>query len=617
MRTKTLFRENDKIGPYTLKKKLGRGAFGVVWLVEKQTMAGSFEFALKLAARDDIDLAALQEEVSTWKAASGHPNVLPLIEADIHEDDYVIVSEYAPDGSLEKWLDDNGGRAPSFDEAIDLIIGILNGLEHLHSRNIIHRDLKPANILLQGNTPRLADFGVARILKSTQSTTIRGTVPYMSPDALKGSRTAQTDIWSVGVIFYHLLTGAMPYPQKEQVDLMYAILNEAPQPLPHTVPKTLREVIERALNKNSDGRYQSAKEMREAVRMAKQAKPEIVIEKATPQIRHEDENKTWEITSEETVLQTILDDRTVTQKPAPLLDTMLAPESQRVHTPKKIEAEKQLKISKKVWWTVGGIGVFVVLAVLATVIALVLVAPKIFKKNETPGTYTANLPNSVKLEMILIPAGNFSMGANNGKDDEKPVHNVAISKPFYIGKYEVTQRQWKAMMGDLPNRCYLGSMNRDDYPLICATWDDVQAFIKKLNDQTNDGKYRLPTEAEWEYAARAGTTGDYAGNLEDITWYDSNSNKEIHAVGMKKANAWGLYDMHGNVWEWCEDWYDSGYYANSPGVDPKGPNEGSKRIYRGGSSYDPAKECRSAARDSYAPANTLGSLGFRLVKTPL
>ena len=657
-----MFRENDKIGPYILRKKLGRGAFGVVWLAEKYTMAGSFEFALKLAAREDIDLKVLQEEVITWKSASGHPNVLPLIEADIHEDDYVIVSEYAPDGSLEKWLEDNGGRAPSIDAAIEMIIGILGGLEHLHSRQIIHRDLKPANILLQGNTPRLADFGLARVLKSTQSNTITGTVPYMSPDALKGARTVQTDVWSVGVIFYQLLAGQMPYPQKEQVNLMYAILNDEPPPLSDSVPQALREIIEHALKKNPDERYQSAKEMREALRVAERTKPEPVIErrKTTPILQtkveerktgklaqHEDENKTLKIPPQQQTLLTsqINDEKTVTQKPQSFLDTTPTLEAKPLQSsPNNAKTKK----NKDVWLAIGGVGVISVVVVLAIVIALIAFSPFPKPDNNTNTTLNKNTNtaqttpspktqttergfiedlNGVPLEMVKIPSGSFTMGSpDNEKDrdsNEGPQHRVTIGYDFYMGKFEVTHRQWQAVTGSYQS--YFNGCN--ECPVGGVSWNKAQEFIKKLN-AINDGyTYRLPSEAEWEYACRAGTTtafsfGDSLSSIQanfdgNYPYGNAQSGQNLRTatkVGSYQPNVFGLYDMNGNVWEWCEDVYQDSY-DNLPADGSANLSKGDlgSRILRGGSWAIEGHYLRSSKRGRGTPDESFANFGFRLV----
>lgn len=263
-------RPGDKIGPYTLISKLGRGAFGVVWLAEKRTAITTTKVAIKIPNDEDVDLEAVRQEASLWVHASGHPNVLPIIDADIYDEQVIIVSEYAPDGSLAKWLEQHGGKAPSVESAVEMTLGVLAGLEHLHKRGIIHRDLKPDNILLQSETPRLADFGISRILKTTTKRTMAtGTPSYMPPEAFDGKRSDRTDIWSVGVIFYQLLSGRLPFPQAEVTSLIGAIVTKEPDPLPVTIPHQIQDVIRRALQKDAERRYQSAGEMRKALNSAR------------------------------------------------------------------------------------------------------------------------------------------------------------------------------------------------------------------------------------------------------------------------------------------------------------------------------------------------------------
>jgi formylglycine-generating enzyme required for sulfatase activity len=231
--------------------------------------------------------------------------------------------------------------------------------------------------------------------------------------------------------------------------------------------------------------------------------------------------------------------------------------------------------------------------------------------------------NSIDMEFVMIPAGSFMMGsADDDKDAwsvEKPAHKVTISKPFYLGKYEVTQAQWEAVMGNTPSR-FKGRTN----PVEQISWNDAQAFIYRLNKQEGHSRYRLPTEAEWEYAARAGSTsaycfGDDAGQLKQYAWYDENS-RSTYPVGQKAPNAWDLYDMHGNVREWVQDWYGEGYYSRSPRTDPQGPSSGSSRVpgrvLRGGSWCVVARGCRSACRSGITPDLRDDSVGFRLALSP-
>jgi formylglycine-generating enzyme required for sulfatase activity len=235
---------------------------------------------------------------------------------------------------------------------------------------------------------------------------------------------------------------------------------------------------------------------------------------------------------------------------------------------------------------------------------------------EPPEKLTVDLGGEVKIEMVLIPAGEFLMGSpvsdKDARPNEKPQHRVRITKPFYLGKYLVTQEQWKAVMGKNPSQ-FKGPKN----PVERVSWDDCQQFLDKLNAKSADRggrKFQLPTEAQWEYACRAVSTTRYCfGNEEsglgEYAWYNANSGTKVdqdcktHPVGEKKPNAWGLYDVHGNVWEWCADWYDDheDYYAGSPTDDPTGPATGSMRVVRGGSSFSPASYCRAAARGNWPP----------------
>ncbi|MBA3804430.1 MAG: SUMF1/EgtB/PvdO family nonheme iron enzyme [Acidobacteria bacterium] len=250
------------------------------------------------------------------------------------------------------------------------------------------------------------------------------------------------------------------------------------------------------------------------------------------------------------------------------------------------------------------------------------------------GSKAQNMTNRIGMGFVRIPPGSFMMGSENGEKDEKPVHQVTINDGFYMGKYEVTQAQWQAVMGANPS-----NFKGDSLPVEQVSWNDAQNFIQKLNAMNDGYIYRLPTEAEWEYAGRAGTTGDYAGDLDSMAWYGNNSGRQrldaaeilrtdssnyykritdngnqTHPVGQKQANGFGLYDMHGNVWEWCQDWYHDDYTG--------GPTDGSAwlmggeqkyRVLRGGSWYSSAVVLRSADRNWYAPALRFDLIGFRVV----
>jgi formylglycine-generating enzyme required for sulfatase activity len=218
------------------------------------------------------------------------------------------------------------------------------------------------------------------------------------------------------------------------------------------------------------------------------------------------------------------------------------------------------------------------------------------------------LPGNVPLVMVLIPPGEF-MRSEDGKQQFK----VRITKPFYMGKYEVTQAQWQAMMGSNPSKFNEDPAN----PVEMVSWDDTEPFLTKLNDArlVNQWRFGLPTEAKWEYACRAGTTTSWSfGNsdtiINDHAWSVSNAQAKTHPVGQLKPNPFSLYDMHGNVWEWCQDW--QGSYLPGEGTDPAGPPKGSLRVFRGGGWDRDAAFYRTASRNGNAPTFRFDSLGFRL-----
>jgi len=235
------------------------------------------------------------------------------------------------------------------------------------------------------------------------------------------------------------------------------------------------------------------------------------------------------------------------------------------------------------------------------------------EKGSVSQSSPATFRNSIGMEFILIPAGEFRMGADDkeGFEDERPVHRVRITRPFYLGKYPVTQGQWEAVMETNPSH-FTGNPNR---PVENVAWHDAQEFLRRLSEK--EGKpYRLPTEAEWEYAARAGSNttycfGDDVKLLREYAWYADNSGNETHPVGQLDANAWGLHDIHGNVWEWVQDWYAANYYQQSAVINPSGPDSSEYKVSRGGSWRNGARSVRVAARNWLEPGSRSDGIGFR------
>jgi len=216
--------------------------------------------------------------------------------------------------------------------------------------------------------------------------------------------------------------------------------------------------------------------------------------------------------------------------------------------------------------------------VLAVLLLLVLTGWPVLSQQSDPAVPASEFTNSIGMKFVRIAPGTFLMGSDSGDEkNTKPVHEVTLTEGFYMQVTEVTQKQWQAFMGDNPS-----AFKGPDLPVEQVSWEDAQEFLKKLNATEKGANYRLPSEAEWEYAARAGQTGELP-DLEAVAWSTTNSGKQTHPVGQKEANEWGLYDMLGNVWEWCADWYDYDYYKKSPSVDPSGPSSGKNRVERGGS----------------------------------
>lgn len=252
------------------------------------------------------------------------------------------------------------------------------------------------------------------------------------------------------------------------------------------------------------------------------------------------------------------------------------------------------------------------------------------EKEQQRQAHIAKLPQPIQQllnDLVAVESGTFMMGSPNTEADRRDneyQHRVTLSS-FYMGKYQVTQAQWQAIMGSNPSY-----FKGDNLPVENVSWDDIQVFLEKLNTLYSlspplggqgGGFFRLPTEAEWEYAARGGNKSQgytYAGsnNLNEVAWYDDNSNNKTHPVGQKKPNELGIYDMTGNVWEWCRDWYADDYYSKSPSSNPENTTTATYRVLRGGSWINYAVYCRVAYRSNYTPSIRINDFGFRLVCIP-
>jgi len=591
------------LGQYKVIRLLGRGGMGEVYEVEHAVLGK--RYALKLLSQKIIGQSGALERFkreAKVMARLEHTNILQVDEFGETDGFSWLRMPLVKGVDFEHRrcisLADAMASARRFSEqvAAQYIEQILKGLGHAHSQGVVHRDMKPSNILIGADGRlKLADFGLVKVADSdwmktqvqltvarsltvgddatrlegsrrsqgTSTAALLGTYEYMSPEARKGEEaTAQSDLFAVGLIAFRLLTG----------EAMQGL--DMPSELVEGLSPEWDDWMKRAAAPRLGRRFIDAEAMLQAM-PANKAKP---IEK-----------------SHSTMAQ-----------PATLSEPVENSVAQKAsHADEKRGAAKTPASVKQ-------------------------------EKPVHGKDYALILPDGQKLDLKWIESGTFSMGSperiveggfmgfggtvkqegEEGRNFGETQHSVTLTKGFWLGETAVTQGQWEAVMGSNPSR-YKGR----DLPVETTSWKDAMSFCSKLTERERAAgrlaagyEYTLPTESQWEYACRAGSTGAYWGDLDSMGWYDKNSGSKPHPVGQKRGNTWGLYDMHGNVWEWCSDWY--GDYPSGSVVDPTGASSGTFRVNRGGSWDFYASCCRSAIRNWYTPDDRGGSLGFRLAHAP-
>jgi len=608
---------------YEIERLLGRGGMGAVYLARDRL------------AKERICLKVIRGELTADRSAGerflregalarrlSHRNIVRVFDVSEHEGRYYLTMEYLEGRSLRSWIEENrkADRDVPLEEATRILGGILSGLGEAHRAGVIHRDLKPENVMLAGEphaealSVKILDFGIARALGSdeglTQTGAAVGTPAYMAPEQETSAASVgpEADLYAAGAILYEILMGVAPrgrwgVPSEVRPDL----------------PKAIDGICGKALEAHPKRRFRTGEEFVEALRKAQgpaapaEASPPALGKKRAPLVI-----LGWlsaVAVCGGIVWMAIANSRNRSTPSAPAGDAgqKSAASSKRAAAPpaKAVDdtAPKRTRRAEKA-------------------------VPTPTKSPAAPGVVCETPPaeppmahpsqvdlgGGVTLELVKIPAGEFEMGSPAGElernGDEGPVHRVRIENPFWLGKFEVTHAEWQAVMGSRASR-FGGT--RD--PVESVSWNDCQEFLKKLDARVSGGGFRLPTEAEWEYACRAGTATRFphgddprCDSLGEYAWFSGNAGNQTHPVGERKANPWGLHDMAGNVWEWTSSLYRPYPYSAEDGREML-QGTGS-RVLRGGSWYRGGKDCRSAARFRIVPGVFGDShYGLRVART--
>ena len=624
------------LGRYMVERELGQGGMGVVYGCLDRV--GGVRVAVKCLppelAHDSMEMEEVRENFRLVYGLS-HPNIAGVrqLERDARGE-YFLVMEVAEGESLRKWERGKwkaGGVGLS--EAVAVLRQVAAALDYAHSEKVVHRDVKPGNVMIDGKGRiKVLDFGLAdqiRTSLSRASQTYRGTSgtgPYMSPEQWRGRpQDGKTDQYALGVMAYEMLAGRLPFENTDMSVLREVVLKEEPDAIPG-VPDGAMDAIRRAMAKDRGERFASCGEFVEALEGKRSAGTKTVDQ---PQSGPVQKPISVGAGGEKVFLQKV---RLAKALEAAGREEMKKAEKETLERVREVLVAGEEALKAGQFGAAGALfgqtegelsewqsGLTARREAEARAEAEKQRLEEARRQEEerkareraeavarrkAGETKRIVLPGGVAMEMVWCPPGNFLMGSP-ADESGRHQHWVTLTEGFWMAKYAVTQKQWKSVMENNPSH-FMG----DNLPVECVSWNDCQEFCQKAGNGL-----RLPTEAEWEYACRAGSAGAYGGTgrVKEMGWYDALSSGQTHPVGEKRPNAWGLYDMHGNVWEWCADWYDSGYYAKSPGVDPKGSASGKSRVLRGGCYWDDPRRCRSASRNCFNPSSRGRNFGFRPV----
>ena len=579
-------------GRYRVVRQLGQGGMGSVWLAEDTKLDG-FKVAIKMLPSVLVNNKRAYQQVKAEALVSlklSHPNIATVRAFEEESGSPFLVMDYIDGQTLDDYLAEKGKLTE--EETVKLLKPVAAALDYAHTQGVVHRDVKPGNIMIRKDgTPFVLDFGIAREIQETMTRVTgklsSGTLMYMSPEQLHGAapKPAQ-DIYSFAAMAYECLKGEPPFSRGQ---IEYQIEHDTPAALDNEF--SIAGGVMVGLAKQANVRPTTCVAVLAVGACVSRDRADAGVDASGTQMGSPGDSEYARIHEEIKRYEGILAQKEAERK--------AAEEARQRQLELQNAKERLEKLRRQV--------------------------EKETSDFNAGDVQVIELPGGAKMEMVWCPPGSFLMGcpvSEGGHINDGIQHQVTLTHGFWIGRYEVTQRQWVSVMGKIrEEKVFFGLIERNvdinrsrfagaDRPVENVSWDDCQRFIEKIN-ATGDVTASLPTEAQWEYACRAGTPESSEDELGSKAWYEDNSCEATHSVGQKKPNAWGLYDMLGNVWEWCSDWYED--YPRGGVTDPTGPVSGSYRVCRGGGWSSFSRACHSSFRNWCWPGVRDSSRGFRII----